>query len=147
MIIDGGPGQLSAAVEGFRTVVGEADEGLAAILDEVSFVSLAKRFEELYLPGRPHPVVLPRGSDALYLVQRVRDEAHRFAITYQRRRRTRTVASGLEDVAGIGPSRRKALLRRFGSLDAIRSASVDELAEVPGLSRVLAERLHEQLGR
>ena len=147
VIIDGGPGQLSAAVEGFRTVVGEADEGLAAILDEVAFVSLAKRFEELYLPGRPHPVVLPRGSDALYLVQRVRDEAHRFAITYQRRRRTRTVASGLEDVAGIGPSRRKALLRRFGSLDAIRSASVDELAEVPGLSRVLAERLHEQLGR
>ena len=147
VVIDGGPGQLTAAIEGFRTVVGEADEALVAILDEVSFVSLAKRFEELYLPGRPHPVVLPRGSDALYLVQRVRDEAHRFAITYQRRRRTRSVASGLEDVAGIGPSRRKALLRRFGSLDAIRSASVDELAEVPGLSRVLAERLHEQLGR
>ena len=148
VIIDGGPGQLTAAIEGFEQVVREATddrEPAADLLDDVAFVSLAKRFEELYLPARPDPVVLPRGSDALYLVQRLRDEAHRFAVTYQRRRRTRTVASGLEEIPGIGPSRRKALLRRFGSLDAIRSASVDELAEVPGLSRVLAERLREQL--
>lgn len=146
VIIDGGPGQLSAAIEGFRGVLAEAGE-LGGVLEDVSFVSLAKRFEELYVPGRPDPVVLPRGSDALYLVQRLRDEAHRFAVTYQRRRRTRSVGSGLEDVEGIGPARRKALLRRFGSLDAIRAASVDELADVPGLSRLLAERLHEQLGR
>jgi excinuclease ABC subunit C len=146
VIIDGGPGQLTAAIEGFREVRrGAGDVG--DVLEDVSFVSLAKRFEELYLPGRPDPVVLPRGSDALFLVQRLRDEAHRFAVTYQRRRRNRSVASGLEDVEGIGPSRRKALLRRFGSLEAIRSASVEELAEVPGLSRVLAERLHEQLAR
>ncbi len=108
-------------------------------------MSLAKRFEELYVPGRPHPVVLPRGSDALYLVQRLRDEAHRFAVTYQRRRRTRGVSSGLEEVEGIGPSRRKALLRRFGSVAKLREASLEDLAAVPGLSRVLAERLHAHL--
>ena len=144
VVVDGGPGQLSAAIEGLQDVPpGDANE----ILDGISFASLAKRFEELYLPGRPDPVVLPRGSDALYLVQRVRDEAHRFAVSYQRRRRSRTVASGLEDIDGIGPARRKALLRRFGSLDGVRSASVDELAAVPGLSRVLAERLRDQLTR
>lgn len=144
VIIDGGPGQLTAAIEGLRSV--EAGPH-ADLLDDVAFVSLAKRFEELHLPGRPDPVVLPRGSEALYLVQRLRDEAHRFAITYQRTRRRRKVASGLEDVPGVGPERRKALLRRFGSLDAIRTASAIELAEVPGVSTRLAERIHEALGR
>jgi excinuclease ABC subunit C len=116
-------------------------------VDEVAFVALAKRFEELHLPARPGPVVLPRGSEALYLVQRVRDEAHRFAVTYQRGRRTRTVASRLEDIAGIGPNRRKALLRRFGSLQGIKDATVEELAEVAGVSRTLAERIATELGR
>jgi excinuclease ABC subunit C len=148
VIVDGGPGQLTAALEGFGHATAEVtDPGTTADVEGVAFVSLAKRFEELYLPGRPEPVVLSRGSEALYLVQRLRDEAHRFAVSYQRGRRTRTVASGLEEIDGIGPARRRALLRRFGSLDAIRSASVEELAAVPGLSQVLAERLRTELGR
>ena len=90
--------------------------------------------------------MLPRGSEALYLVQRVRDEAHRFAITYQRSRRTRTVrGSTLEDVPGIGPGRRQALLRRFGSVTAIRSASDDELLAVRGVSPTLVAALREHL--
>jgi excinuclease ABC subunit C len=144
VIVDGGRGQLTAALEGLREV--EAGE-VADLVDEVAFVALAKRFEELHLPARPGPVVLPRGSEALYLVQRVRDEAHRFAVTYQRGRRTRTVASRLEDIAGIGPNRRKALLRRFGSLQGIKDATVEELAEVAGVSRTLAERIATELGR
>jgi excinuclease ABC subunit C len=144
VVVDGGPGQLSAALTGRDDVDAGAH---APLVDEVAFVSLAKRFEELYLPGRPDPVVLPRGSDALYLVQRVRDEAHRFAITYQRRRRANTVASRLEDIDGVGPSRRKALLRRFGSLQAVADADVEELAAVEGVSRTLAERIATSLSR
>ena len=137
VIIDGGPTQLAAALEGVADLP----------LDGVAFVALAKRFEELWLPGEERPVVLPRGSEALYLVQRVRDEAHRFAITYQRSRRTRTVrGSTLEDVPGIGPGRRQALLRRFGSVTAIRSASDDELLAVRGVSPTLVAALREHLG-
>jgi excinuclease ABC subunit C len=116
------------------------------LLDEVAFSSLSKRFEELWLPGRATPVVLPRGSEALYLVQRVRDEAHRFAISYQRTRRRSSVQhSELDDVPGIGPARRSALLERFGSAAAVRGASVDELVRVPGISRTLASQLLEAL--
>jgi excinuclease ABC subunit C len=137
VIIDGGPTQLAAALEGVADLP----------LDGVAFVALAKRFEELWLPGQERPVVLPRGSEALYLVQRVRDEAHRFAITYQRSRRTRTVrGSTLEDVPGIGPGRRQALLRRFGSVTAIRSASDDELLAVKGVSPTLVAALRDHLG-
>ncbi len=137
VIIDGGPTQLAAALEGVADLP----------LDGVAFVALAKRFEELWLPGEERPVVLPRGSEALYLVQRVRDEAHRFAITYQRSRRTRTVrGSTLEDVPGIGPGRRQALLRRFGSVTAIRSASDDELLAVRGVSPTLVAAVREHLG-
>ncbi len=137
VIIDGGPTQLAAALEGVADLP----------LDGVAFVALAKRFEELWLPGEERPVVLPRGSEALYLVQRVRDEAHRFAITYQRSRRTRTVrGSTLEDVPGIGPGRRQALLRRFGSVTAIRSASDDELLAVRGVSPTLVAALRDHLG-
>ena len=137
VVIDGGPTQLAAALEGVADLP----------LDGVAFVALAKRFEELWLPGEERPVVLPRGSEALYLVQRVRDEAHRFAITYQRSRRTRTVrGSTLEDVPGIGPGRRQALLRRFGSVTAIRSASDDELLAVRGVSPTLVAALREHLG-
>lgn len=142
VVIDGGAGQLTGALAGFH----EVDAGDAApVLQDVSFVALAKRLEELHLPGRPDPVALPRGSDALYLLQRVRDEAHRFALQYQRRRRTTAVASGLDDVPGIGPARRKALLRRFGSVEQIRQAPLDELMQVEGLSRTLAERLQGHL--
>lgn len=137
VIVDGGPTQLAAALEGVADLP----------LDGVAFVALAKRFEELWLPGEERPVVLPRGSEALYLVQRVRDEAHRFAITYQRSRRTRSVrGSTLEDVPGIGPGRRQALLRRFGSVTAIRSASDDELLAVRGVSPTLVAALRDHLG-
>jgi excinuclease ABC subunit C len=136
VVVDGGVGQLNAALEGIADLP----------VDDVAFVGLAKRFEELWVPGRPRPVVLPRGSEALYLVQRVRDEAHRFAITYQRGRRSKGVASSaLDGVPGVGPERRKALLRRFGSVAAIRRASVEDLMEVPGVSRTIASAVHDHL--
>ena len=129
VVIDGGIGQLNAALEGVADLPS----------DDVAFVGLAKRFEELWRPGSRRPVVLPRGSEALFLVQRVRDEAHRFAVTYQRARRTSSVAtSELDAIPGIGPSRRKALLRRFGSVAKLKRASVEDLASVPGMSRRLA---------
>ena len=138
VIVDGGKGQLSAAVG----VMHELE------LEDVPLAGLAKRFEELFVPRRSTPIVLPRNSQGLYLVQRVRDEAHRFAITYHRSVRSRTaMASAFDEVTGIGPVRRKALLKRFGSLRRIREASVDELAETPGITRSLAESLKAQLAR
>lgn len=137
LMVDGGRGQLGVAVE----VLKEYD-----LLDAVPVVALAKEREELFLPGRPEPLLLPRASQALYLVQRIRDEAHRFALTYHRTRRARAaMASALEEIPGIGPVRRRALLRRFGSVEAIREASVEELARVPGMTRAVAERLKEHL--
>lgn len=142
VIVDGGPGQLSAALEGVGEVVAEHGE-LGA---DVAFVSLAKRFEELWLPGRATPVVLPRGSESLYLVQRLRDEAHRFAVAYQRTKRTASVTSSeLDDIPGIGPTRRAALLERFGSLAAVRKATVEDLMGVPGLSRTMATQVFEHV--
>ncbi len=138
VIVDGGKGQLSAAV-------GVMDE---LGITDVPLTGLAKRFEELHLPGQAAPVVLPRRSQALYLVQRIRDEAHRFAITYHRDvRGKRALRSELDDIAGIGPGRKKALLKRFGSVRKIREASVDEVAETPGISREIAERLKGHLAR
>jgi excinuclease ABC subunit C len=138
VIVDGGKGQLSAAM-------GVLDE---LGIDDVPLSGLAKRFEELYLPGRPDPVVLPRRSQALYLVQRIRDEAHRFAITYHRDvRGKRALRSELDDIEGIGPGRKKALLKRFGSVRRIREASLEEVAATPGISRDLAERLKGHLAR
>jgi excinuclease ABC subunit C len=103
-------------------------------VDDVALCGLAKRLEEVWLPDRPDPVILPRTSEALYLLQRVRDEAHRFAITYHRQKRSRSMTrSALDDVPGLGEIRRKALLRRFGSLKRLRAASLDEIAEVPGI--------------
>jgi excinuclease ABC subunit C len=129
-------GQLNAALEGVADLS----------VEDVAFVGLAKRFEELWVPGRSRPVALPRGSDALYLVQRVRDEAHRFAITYQRTRRTKGIASSaLDGVPGVGPTRRQALFKRFGSVAAIRRASVEDLMEVPGVSRTIATAVHDHL--
>jgi excinuclease ABC subunit C len=138
VIVDGGKGQLSAAV-------GALDE---LGIRDVPLSGLAKRFEELYLPGRSAPVVLPRRSQALYLVQRIRDEAHRFAITYHRDvRGKRALRSQLDDIEGIGPGRKRALLKRFGSVRRIKEASVEEVASTPGISRQLAERLKAQLAR
>jgi excinuclease ABC subunit C len=137
VIVDGGPTQLAAALEGVADLP----------LDGVAFAALAKRFEEVWLPGQDRPVVLPRGSEALYLVQRVRDEAHRFAIAYQRSRRTRSVrGSTLEEVPGIGPGRRRDLLRRFGSVSGVRAATDEELLAVKGVSPTLVSALRAHLG-
>ena len=106
----------------------------------------AKEREEIFLPNLSTPLVLPTNSQALYLVQRLRDEAHRFAITYHRKLRAKSqVRSLLDDVAGVGPARKRALLRVFGSTKQMRSASVDEIASVPGISRALAETIHSAL--
>jgi excinuclease ABC subunit C len=136
MLIDGGKGQLAAAAAA-TTATGAPGIQLA---------SLAKREEEIFLPGRTDPQRLPRRSPSLRLLQRVRDEAHRFAVTYNRgRRRARTVTSELLTVPGIGPTRRRALLERFGSLAGVRLASVEEVATVPGFSTKLAERILHHL--
>jgi excinuclease ABC subunit C len=138
LLIDGGKGQLNIAVE----VLKEFN-----LLDRVPVASLAKRQEELFQPGREHSVLLPRDSQALYLVQRVRDEAHRFAIASHRKRRDKMgMASKLETIPGIGPKKRKALLLAFDhSIDAIRKASVDDLTQVSGINAELAETIKEML--
>jgi len=107
---------------------------------DVAVCGLAKRMEEVWLPDDPDPVILPRTSEALYLLQRVRDEAHRFAITYHRQKRsTSMLVSLLDDVPGLGDTRRKALMKKFGSLKRLRAASIDELMSVPGIGRRTAE--------
>ncbi len=133
LLVDGGVGQVSRAVR----VVDEL--GL-----EIPVAGLAKRMEEVYLPGRPEPLRIGRGEDALYLLQRIRDEAHRFAVTYHRSLRgRRMVDSVLDAVPGIGPARKKALLRRFGSLKKIREAAREDLAEV--LPSAVADGLYGAL--
>jgi excinuclease ABC subunit C len=132
IILDGGKGQLSA--------------GLAALADagrlQIPIAALAKEREELFVPNRPDPIVLPRTAQGLYLVQRIRDEAHRFAVTYhQKVRSRRAVRSILDDIAGVGPARKRALLRRFGSVRAMQEAPVEELAAVGGVGTALAERI------
>jgi excinuclease ABC subunit C len=137
VIVDGGKGQLSAAAE----VMDELE------LSEIPIVGLAKQNEEIFLKHRSEPVLLPRTSQALYLVQRIRDEAHRFAVTYHRKVRGKSgVRSRLDDVPGVGPVRKRALLRTFGSLSGLREATVEELAAVPGMSRPAAEALKRAIG-
>ena len=124
VVVDGGPPQVAAAQRALDELG----------IDDVPVCGLAKRLEEIWLPGQEDPVVLPRTSEALFLLQRLRDEAHRFAITHHRSRRSKSmVESLLDDVPGLGEVRRKALLRRFGSLRKIRAATVEEIAEVPGI--------------
>jgi excinuclease ABC subunit C len=132
VVIDGGKGQVSAA----REVLDELG------LSELPLAGIAKEREELFLPGRPDPVVLPASSQALYLVQRLRDEAHRFAVTYHRQLRARAqVRSVFDDLPGVGPARKRALLRVFGSARQMREATIEQIASVPGISRTLAERI------
>lgn len=136
VIVDGGLPQLGAA----RAALAELER------ERVPVVALAKREEELYVPGWETPVVLPAGSASLFLVKRIRDEAHRFAVEYHRALRTKAMtASVLDEVPGIGPKRRAALLERFGSVKRMRQASVEDLAAVPGMSRAAAEAVHEAL--
>ena len=136
VLIDGGRGHLSTALQVFL------EQGI----DHIPLASLAKENEELFTPQVSEPIILPRGSQGLFLVQRARDEAHRFAITFHRQRRTRrTVASAMDEVPGIGPKRRRMLLRRFGSVRGVKEASLEEIAAVPGMTMKLAGRLKEYL--
>jgi excinuclease ABC subunit C len=139
LIVDGGKGQLGVACE----VLAAFD-----LADRIPVCGLAKQFEEVFLPGRSRPVILPRRSEGLFLLQRVRDEAHRFAITSHRaRRRKAGLASQLEEVPGIGPQRRKALLKAFDKdIEAIRAASVEDLMAVSGINREIAENIKAVLG-
>ena len=136
MVIDGGKGQLSAAI-GAAAAVG---------VTEIPIISLAKREEEVFIPGRPDALRLPRRSPSLRLLQRARDEAHRFGLAYNRKRRTqRTITSELLNIPGIGAARRRVLLERFGSLAGVRTASAAELGSLPGFSTALAERIISHL--
>jgi len=131
-LIDGGKGQLSAALSVLKKM-GIQDQPI---------IGLAKRLEEIFIPGIKAAQTLPKSSPSLHLLQRVRDEAHRFAIMYHRSmRQKRTLHSGLDDIPGVGEKRRKALLKTFGSLDGIRSASIEEIAQVPGMTQKMAERI------
>jgi excinuclease ABC subunit C len=138
LIIDGGKGQLGVAVEVLKEF---------HLLDRVPVVGLAKQFEEIFQPDSPRPIILPRRSQALYLVQRIRDEAHRFAISANRTQRAKKgLVSQLETVPGIGPARRKALLKAFNKdIDAIRKASIEDLMQVPGINRQVAEAIKGSL--
>jgi excinuclease ABC subunit C len=136
VLIDGGKGHLSASLEVF----------LEMGIDFIPLASLAKENEWLFVPQTPEPIALPSNSQALYLVQRVRDEAHRFAITYHRKLRSKaSVSSSIDLVSGIGPKRKRMLMRRFGSLKGIKDATIDDIAAVPGMTRSLAVRLKECL--
>lgn len=136
LIVDGGKGQLNAAL------LAMADRGV----EHIQAIGLAKKQEEVFLPGRSKPVLLPRDSEGLYLLQRIRDEAHRFAINYHRQLRKREgLTSTLDEIPGIGAKRRQALLKHFGSLEAVRDASVEQLVGVKGMNREVARRVKEYL--
>ncbi|MGL3151360.1 excinuclease ABC subunit UvrC [Microbacterium sp. A82] len=135
LLVDGGKPQVEAAARALR------DSGHT----EIGLCGIAKRLEEIWLPGEDFPVILPRTSEALYLLQRLRDEAHRFAITHQRKRRKRDISTVLEEVPGLGAARIKVLLRYFGSVTALRSATPSEIQEVPGIGPALAEGIHTHL--
>jgi len=136
VMIDGGRGHLNAAL----------DEMTDLEVNYIPVASIAKENEEIFLSGIEDPVVLPRDSDALHLVQRIRDEAHRFAIGYHRKIKNKeSMKSALDSVSGIGPKRKKALLLKFGSVKGIREADIDDIAAVPGMTRSLAQRLKENL--
>ncbi|HYQ32480.1 MAG TPA: excinuclease ABC subunit UvrC, partial [Lapillicoccus sp.] len=138
VVVDGGLPQVNAA----RSVLDELG------IEDVSLVGLAKRLEEVWVPGQSFPLILPRTSEGLYLLQRVRDEAHRFAITFHRQRRSKAMTtSDLDGIPGLGEVRRKPLLRVFGSVKRLRAASVEEIAAVQGIGPVLADTIATRLAR
>lgn len=131
LIVDGGQPQVSAAMRAL------ADSGIT----DLAVCGIAKRLEEIWLPGESFPVILPRATDELFLLQRIRDEAHRFAITFQRAKRSSAIGSTLSEIAGLGDKRVAALLKHFGSAKRLRQATVDEIAEVAGIGKVLAQEI------
>jgi len=136
VLIDGGKGQLNAALE-LRQELG---------LDSIPMVSLAKENEEVFIPGEPQPVYIAKDSPALHILQRARDEAHRFAISYHRRlRHKEVITSVLDDIPGIGPKRKKALLKKFGSIEAVKEATLEELSQTEGITLALAKKVKEEL--
>ncbi|WP_228479239.1 excinuclease ABC subunit UvrC [Microbacterium atlanticum] len=137
LVVDGGKPQVEAAARALR------DAGH----EEIALCGIAKRLEEVWLPGEDFPVILPRTSEALYLLQRLRDEAHRFAITHQRKRRRRDIQSVLAEVPGLGEARIKALLRHFGSVSALKNATADEITELPGVGPKLAAAIQAHLAQ
>ena len=137
IVIDGGKGQLQAAIDALTD---------AGVVDQ-QIISLAKREEEVFLPGRSESVRLPRRSPALRTLQQARDEAHRFAVTFNRARRTaRTITSELLRIPGVGPLKRRSLLHRFGSLQGVKDAAAEDIAALPGFSLATARRIHDALG-
>ena len=137
ILIDGGKGQLNAARKALKS----------AGASSLPVASLAKQNEEIFVPNRKTPIVLPRNSPGLKLLQRLRDEAHRFALAYHTRvHRRNSFVSTLDTIPGIGPKRKRALLHQFGTLQAIKNATIDELAKVEGISRTSAEIIKESLG-
>ena len=136
VVIDGGKGQLRRAHETMQEMG----------IEDVTVVALAKRMEEIFVPGRSDPIVIPRGSEALYLLQQIRDETHRFAITYHRLRRgKRMTRSALDGIPGLGDTRRKRLLREFGSVKRLREAALEDIVAVKGMTRPVAEAVFEAL--
>ncbi|MEN9714073.1 MAG: hypothetical protein RLZZ164_737 [Actinomycetota bacterium] len=135
LIVDGGQPQVSAAARALK------DSGVSGI----AICGLAKRLEEVWLPGQSFPVILPRATDELFLMQRVRDEAHRFAISYQRKKRSTAIGSQLAEIPGLGDKRVTALLKHFGSAKRLKVATVDEIAEVAGIGKALAEQITTRL--
>jgi excinuclease ABC subunit C len=137
VVVDGGRGQLNVALRVLDVL------GL-----DIPVAGLAKRLEEVFLPGQPEPLLIPRGSEALFVLQHVRDEAHRFAIEYHRKvRQRRAMASPLDEIRGVGPARKRALLRRFGSLARLSRASPGEIAQTRGVGPALAGQIAERLRR
>ena len=138
VVVDGGPPQVAAAQRALDELG----------IDDIPVVGLAKRLEEVWVPGQEDPVILRRSSEGLYLLQRIRDEAHRFAINHHRSRRSKSmVESLLDDVPGLGEVRRRTLLKHFGSLKRLREAEAEEIAQVPGIGPTTAAAIKDAVAR
>ena len=136
VLVDGGKGQLNAAVSVVRSLG----------LKDIPVISLAEKFEEVYVEGQDDPVNIPKNSAALHLLQRIRDEAHRFALSYHRSLRKKSrLHSVLEEIPGIGEKRRKILIKHFGTVEAIKKSSLEELARIKGMNRRAAQNVLEYL--
>jgi excinuclease ABC subunit C len=136
VVVDGGKGQVNAAAKALSELG----------ITDVALCGLAKRLEEVWLPHNSEPIIFPRHSEALYLLQKVRDEAHRFAITFHRSKRSKIMLESLlDEIAGLGEVRRKSLLTQFGSVSALRAATPQQIASVPGIGEKMAQSIFEQL--